>query len=268
MPDASDLIFKEQLARIEADLARQMDVTFQSNPFRSLDRRFMILFGARCGSHLLCEGLLEHGAVANAFFHPKRIEKAAASGSTLQAYYESVLREKAIGGTFGVKGGTYILAHLSLAGEFPDFLSEWGIVFLKRENLVRQAISRVVGQLTGSWASYKAPKRALTDDDFDPRRIASMIKGCDALNNKCEDVFRVFDLNPLRLTYEELAADQKGVVARVAEHLGLHGPPITDQSFIKPKVEVQGTDLNARWEARFRAEEAWRLEETPTAQVA
>ncbi|MGI9170012.1 MAG: hypothetical protein ACR2FH_07550, partial [Caulobacteraceae bacterium] len=56
--------------------------------------------------------------------------------------------------------------------------------------------------------------------------------------------------------YEELAADPAAVSAATARFLGLQGPPIEDARFLSSPLEVQATDLNSRWEARFREEKA------------
>lgn len=183
---------KQRLKRVKRELAAKVDVTFTANPFRSLDRRFMILFASRSGSHLLCEGLREHGGVADGFFHLNRMERSGAR--TLQGYLETVIRKNTVAGTFGVKGGSYILAHLSLAGEFPDFISEWGIVYLTRQNVVRQAISRFVASQTGAWASSTLAKRILSDDDFDHAKIAGLVNACERVNTECERIFKTYGL--------------------------------------------------------------------------
>ena len=237
-------------------LARDIDINFDYNPFRSLAKRCLIAAAPRTGSHLLCEGLLKHGLVVQEFFDLKRIRQACARRGiySLQEYCEEILLKFVVDGSFGVKGGVKILAPLMLAGEFPDHRSEWGFVYLKRLNFVRQGISEFKAKLTGSYKSAKQPSRELTDDDFNGSGIAKLIDFNVAIYATWEDTFKFFDINPLRLTYEELSVDPPMVSVRVADYLGWHGSAIEDERFLNPPLKVQSTDLDARWEARFRDE--------------
>lgn len=254
-PDAAMAIYDRFVARSTRVFANRLDsITFRSNPFRRLDRRFVITASARTGSHLLMEGLLAHGAYAAEHFNLKRIgrERAERGVSTLQKYCDDLVGERAVGGVFGVKGPPLAMIPFILAGEFPAHLSGWRFVHLTRDNEVRQAISWMIGGLTEAWQSFLPAQRVVTDDDYDAEEIAAWIEHKRAVNAEWEAIFRVFQIEPLRITYEQLAGDVKAVVARTAAHLGLQGPPITDARFMSPPVEIQSTDLNDRWEARFR----------------
>lgn len=159
---------------------------------------------------------------------------------------------------FGVKGIMHVMAPLVLAGEIPDFVAEWKFVFLTRTDLVKQAISQVVAELTGSYRSSKEPTREVTDKDFNGKKIAALASKKLEMNSDWEDVFKFLRIEPFRVTYEELAADPPGVAAATAKFLDLSGPPITKERFLFPPVEVQATALNERWARRFH-EEGWRF---------
>jgi hypothetical protein len=202
------------------------------------------------------EGLLAHGAYADEHFNFTRIrrEREERGVVTLQKYCDELVAKCAVKGVFGAKGPPVVLTPFILAGELPDHLPDWRFVHLTRENEVRQAISWRIGDITEAWRSFMPAQRAVTDDDYDAEEIATWIEHKRAVNTELEAIFQVFQIEPLRITYEQLVADTKAVVARTADYLELHGLPITDARFISPPVEIQSTDLNVRWEARFREE--------------
>ena len=55
-------------------------------------------------------------------------------------------------------------------------------------------------------------------------------------------------IEPLRIVYEELAADTSGVTSEVLEHLGVGSAEIPD-----PPLRRQGDDRSARWVERYRS---------------
>ena len=253
--------YRRRLARIIRPMSQEINLAFDANPFRFLEKRFAIACSARTGSYLLCEQLLKHGAVATECFLPDRILSTCNNQGLfrLQDYCQQHLNEAAVGGIFGVKGAFDILVPLVLAGEFPDHLDDWRFVHLPRTDTLKQAISFVIAEQTLAWRSFKAPSKELTDDDFDAARIAQTVKELSKMNRIWNETFTLFGIDPLRITYEQLAADPAGVAAKVAAYLGLQGPPITDREFANPPMERQATELNARWEARFLQDERWRV---------
>lgn len=253
---ASAQLYRERLENAYDQLRKILDIHFKSNPFRPLVRRFAIAHTPRVGSHLLCEGLLGHGAVVEEFFEVPRIAAVCAKQrfSSLEAYCDWLLRKFAIGGVFGVSGGVKILAPLALAGEFPFFLADWRFVHLKRLNIVNQGVSEFIALRTGAYKSSKKPTRALDAHDYDNGKILRAINASLAINATWEETFKLFDIEPLRLTYEDLAAHPPEVIARTAEFLDLRGPPITEDRFLGPPLQRQATSLNSEWEARFREE--------------
>jgi LPS sulfotransferase NodH len=264
-PDA-DAFLRRRLSSMMGQLSTRLDLTFERNPFRSLGKRIAIAGQSRTGGNLLCERLKAHGALVRQFFHLPNMDRELAKRPvpTLEAYCEAMIKECAAAGagdTFGVKGSLSILAPLVLAGEFPEFLADWRFLYLKRTDTLKQAISHAVADLSGAWKSTKAGREVL-DEEFDGQRIAFLMRGHLHISAGWEEIFRLYGIEPMALTYEELAADPDAVAARAAQFLGLDGPPLTDERFVKPPLSVQANSLNARWERRF-IEEGWlaRMEE-------
>jgi len=242
--------------RLEHDieaLKNALDVAFKANPFRSLTKRFVIACSARTGSHLLCERLLPHGAVVAESLLPVHVLGTCRRRglASLEAYCEFYLEKDTPRGVFGSKGNSALWAPLVLAGEFPTHVKDWKFVHLSRTDVLKQAISGVIAVQTQSWKSSRAPAKSLTDDDFDAVEISRTMEDCMVHNERWKNIFELFGIQPLRITYEELAADPPDVSAAVADFLGLDGPPIKDRRFATAPLQVQSNDLNARWEERF-----------------
>lgn len=257
-PKVRNLRYPRKLTQIIDDLKALVDVEFQKSPFRSLNNRFVIAADGRTGSWVLCERLLTHGVVVREFFQTKQIELTCQRENIdrLEKYCEFVVKHFAFNGVFGVKGPIQVMGPLSLAGEIPGFLAEWKFIYLKRNNVVQQAISEVIAKTTGAYRSSKRPRQVLTDEDFDGARIARTVKQRLSANATWEAMFDALGIEPLRLSYEELAADPDATAAVAAAYLGLRGPPITDERFLSPPLQVQATELNARWERRFH-DDGW-----------
>ncbi|MDQ2860491.1 MAG: Stf0 family sulfotransferase [Pseudomonadota bacterium] len=245
---------------ISEAISKEISIDFDANPFRSLKQGIAVAcIGGRTGSYYLAEQMLRHGAVITEGFLETRIFNICKRNhlSGLQDYCERHLEENAVNGIFGFKGGFGSLATLILAGEFPARIEAWKFVHLSREDTLKQAISFVIAKESKSWRSFEAIKKDLTDDDFDPAAIAQEMGSIANQGRVWEEVFQLFGIDPLRILYEDLAADPAGVTATVAAYVGLDGPPITDPRFFaNPAMERQASELNERWEARFLEEQS------------
>lgn len=236
------------------ELGEIVPVNFTASPFRSLENRFLVACSARSGSHLLCHGLLEYGAIVREHFDPKQIKRLSYEWEkhSLEAYCRALVQRFAPRGVFGVKGGVQILAPLMLAGEIPEHLSDWRFVFLTRADGLKQAISHFVASQTGAFKATAEPTRVLTEEDFDGKKIAAMARRNRAVNAEWEAFFADHGIEPIRVVYEDMIADIPGTVGRVARALELRGPPAPGVA--APPVKRQATSLNEAWEARFIAE--------------
>jgi LPS sulfotransferase NodH len=256
--------YEWRLARDTEFLKSRIDVSFRRNPFRSLHTRFIIAAAPRTGSTLLCEMLLPHGAVVGESLLPIHVIRACAEagGISLGTYCEQYLWGNARRGVFGVKGWPPLLVPLHLCGEFPTFMHEWRFVHLTRVDLVKQAISKVIAAKTLAWKSRDAAARAVSEDEFDESEILAAVKTSMAENQVWNEFFALFSIDPLRVTYEDLAEDPPGVAASVADYLGLKGPPVTRKRVLEEPLTIQATALNEQWEKRFLQLRPTRLAET------
>ena len=151
----------------------------------------------------------------------------------------------------------------------PDcltLLTQAQFVYLTREDLLGQAISRYRGAVTGHWHSLLGkPDQAgeagpgKPDNSHDVPYDFAAIKGqIDQLTKMMaayERVFAAFGLSPLRITYEQVTADSYAVMARMAATLGVSLPAdvsLADGGHVRTAT-ANNDDLRARYIADCRA---------------
>lgn len=133
----------------------------------------------------------------------------------------------------------------------------WKIVLLRRRNLVRQAISRVIAAQTGQWTVHFESTRTITDQDFDFDAIARSMASIQTENANCEWVLNGLGLPYREVWHEDIIAQGTPLLAEIAAHFGetrMRPVPPKDDIPDAQRPEIQSTDLNRRWETRFRDE--------------
>lgn len=230
---------------------------FRANPFRDIQTRICIACTPRTGSNFLCETLQTHGALVGEYLRFGRMRNFVFQHEcdSLQGYCEDMVSRYARRGVFGVKGATNIILPLLLSGEWPGFVSTWKFVFLSRDDALKQAISYFIAQKTGAFRSTGAA-RELSDEDYDADRIEALVTRRRDGNRRWETAFQSLGVQPYRLTYEQLASDPDLASAKLAQFLGLNGPPIPERKSREAALKKQANSRNAQWEARFREERA------------
>ena len=100
---------------------------------------------------------------------------------------------------------------------------------------------------TAQWASFQ-PVQAEPAFDFDEiDGLYHLARGHDAAWGRW---FAAQGVDPLRVVYEELAADPVGVVEDVRERLGLEPSPVAGRAPME--LSRQGDAVNLDWAARYR----------------
>jgi LPS sulfotransferase NodH len=228
-----------------------------NSPFRKVEKKFVIGFTARVGSTLLCQQLFRYGVFVAEFFNPVHLkaETHVQAVADAQALCSRLVSTHAVKGAWGVKAFIQSTIPLFLVGEFPDHIHSWRFVYLTRDNIVQQAISHVIAELTQSWSSWEQPKRELSADDYSYDQIERAIWSTRLSQTSWETFFRTYQIEPLRISFERIVADPEATAAEVAEYcnLKLGGQELVAQ-FDDPPLKRQTTGLNAIWEERFRSE--------------
>lgn len=240
---------------------------------------YLLCATPRSGSTLLCDLLTGAGAGRpNSFYRQEDIaEWAEHWGLTLptsdpgfpRAYLDAVRREGRGGtGVFGMRLMWESLGPLSevLSEIFPHcdgdaarLEAAFGplrYVHLSRQDRVAQAISRVRAEQSGLWhrsadGSERERLGPPKEPAYDAAHIASVLAEIDAAERGWQEWFSRHAILPVPLSYETLAADPAGTLARVLDALGLDPSAAAG---LAPRTARLADAESAAWAARFRAE--------------
>ncbi len=127
-------------------------------------------------------------------------------------------------------------------------------VYVIREDRDRQAVSWMIARETGRWTTLMGPG--------DPPPVEYDFDAIDACRVEVEEaeagwleLFEAEGVEPLTVTYEQLAGDYEETVAAVARFVG---SDITAADVPAPRLRKQSTQHNRRLLERYRADRAAR----------
>ncbi len=118
-------------------------------------------------------------------------------------------------------------------------------VWLRREDEVAQGVSWWKAKTSGAWLGGRAGRR---EPWFDFDEIDTRIRRVREHNDAWARWFSSNSLDPLSITYEEVAAEPVPAVGRVLLHLGLDAPA---DLAIEPRTQRQADDVNREWIDRY-----------------
>ena len=163
----------------------------------------------------------------------------------------------------GVSGVELALAHITWGREATGRQKlldpEMRYFYLRRRNIVRQAISMHVAHQSGVLHSFQMNDDARTVRDavlYDAGEIRSWIKFLQDEELKWEREFGSLGIEPVRIYYEDLIARPERIVRLFSNVLGLPATPTVKDS----PIERVGTSRTDEWETRYREEDARFLE--------
>jgi LPS sulfotransferase NodH len=119
-------------------------------------------------------------------------------------------------------------------------------IHLRRQDVLGQAISLVRARQSHAWESKHEVRRQPV---YSRRSIATALERIALGQARWACWFARNDIEPLRLTYEDIAADPRRAVEFVAERLGIEASPPTE-----PPMAIQRDRLSEEWRERFVAE--------------
>ena len=151
------------------------------------------------------------------------------------------------------------LLHPTLSSDRERMEAVFGptqLIYLKRENHLDQAISRLRAQQTGLWhirADGSDLERLEPEHTggYERQKIEAYVQQSIAQNEEWSRWFAEMTIAPLVITYSELSRNPQATLSKVLAHIGL------DQS-VADTVPVQTRKLadetNLAWRSRFIAE--------------
>lgn len=121
-------------------------------------------------------------------------------------------------------------------------------VFVRREDVLAQAVSWSKAAQTGQYAAHQA-KTGMAVFDFD--QIDGLRELVLVQNGAWERWFAMHEIEPFQVTYEQLSADQVGVTMRTLSFLDLQ--PAARATIASPReLTKQADGINAEWISRYQ----------------
>jgi LPS sulfotransferase NodH len=212
---------------------------------------YMVCSVPRCGSSLLCE-LLCNTEVAGApteFLDPELMGRFHErwGASSFEDYLTKLLRKKTSpNGVFGIKVHWGQLQHALGESDPARHFPRLRYVHVRREDLLRQAVSWVRALQTNQWASSH---EALAEPAFDRDQIALYADRIRTENAAWERFFAERSIAPYRIVYERMVEEPDEAVRGVLGFLGVadHG----DVGSGPVELEQQADALTDEWIERY-----------------
>ncbi|HTT82930.1 MAG TPA: Stf0 family sulfotransferase [Rhizomicrobium sp.] len=237
---------------------------YESGPshLRKVRNKALIACTSRTGSTLLCAHLQRIGLDAQEHFnleHSVRDASFAGEARTIRDYGNRLGRVAVSNNWFVTKGALETLLFLSYLGEFPEHSAEWKIIYIRRRNVIRQAISMEIAEKTQQWHVGLSPTDIVGPNDYSFESLWKHLQYVFAANSQWERAFILLGLTPHRVFFEDFISNTRQEMRSVTKFLGIAPSQLTRPDD-RPLLPVsQSTTLNDAWERRFRQDLANRL---------
>lgn len=147
--------------------------------------------------------------------------------------------------------------HPGLPSDLARFATAFGplrFIHLSRQDKLGEAVSYLRAQQTGLWHQYADGSameqlKPTEKDGFDADAITERMDMLKTYDAQWPDWFAAQGIDPLKLSYEELADDPQGVVAKVLDFIG-QDPDLAKT--LKPGLRKLADETSAAWIARYR----------------
>ena len=240
---------------------------------------YLICATPRTGSSLLC-GLLDSTGVAGhpeSWFRRQDEREFAARWGIADAsegtfgysdyFRAAVAAGSTANGVFAARimWGTMdeVTAHLtpiypghagSAAGLLNAAFGQTRFVYLRRGDVVAQAVSLLRAEQTGVWFETADERQEpAPEPGFDFGQACDLVRQIEEDNAAWEEWFTTEAIQPYRMLYEELDADPVGIASGVLGFLGLDLPEGRE---ITVRHKRLADDLNTRWAESYRLHQA------------
>lgn len=229
---------------------RLFDKTYDFPRFIRKPSVYIIAATPRSGSHYLGHLLfatkklgapLEYLNVANY----RRWSQIVGSEDPAAVFSEIMTRRTSPSGWFGLQAHWFHLANLARFNIPRDMLKFRRIIWIRRRDLVEQAISFAIALQTGAWTSFHKP---LGKPIYNYQAIADCADAIKHMEYAWAQFLAQTSTPHLSLYYEDVRVNEMETVAYI---LGWFGLPPLEISLSVP-LQKQATEINAAWKDRFR----------------
>ncbi|MGB8818986.1 MAG: Stf0 family sulfotransferase [Rhizobiaceae bacterium] len=152
---------------------------------------------------------------------------------------------------YGLKVFNYQHRAVAAQMDWPAKLPELKYVYLKRNDIISQAISWARAKQTGQ---YRASQPALGNPRYDPAQILECLVHIQQEYAGWDAYFDASSIKPLKLTYEDVVKNPQGAVDAIAGMLGANPGCAVEMAHVT--VNVQSDETSRQWRQRF-------LQDTP-----
>lgn len=229
--------------------------------------KYIVAAQARSGSHLLCQTLYRtcKAGVPLEYFNTRHwLEWCKRCNKKNPPVVLSTLmrRRTSPNGLFGVKMHWPHLTEFVRMG-LESRMRDAKFVYLTRDDLLGQAISRTLAIQTGRWIGA-APKNA-KPVPYSAKAIERSIEAILEQRRQWELFFTLSGVKPLRVSYEAMLEDRPRTIQQVFDFIGADVKWHPDMA-VDP-IPSQRTSLNDEWRERFLAGAAIRHDESRRWQI-
>lgn len=220
---------------------------------------YIICAPPRVGSYLLCDLLYGSGVmgVPAEYFHPDLCIKVMAERFgllrgdrvDLPAYTETLKKLRTTpNGVFGVKIQYWMMGPLIKNRLISKHFPGAKFIYLTRRDLVAQGVSFEIARQTDQWTSLQAKK----EPAYDRSRVIDALNFSVKEQVSWETFFALNEIEPYRITYEQLIEDTGTVGRKICAYVGV----TTDNTFSidQARLKRQGDAVNEEWIRRIKEE--------------
>jgi LPS sulfotransferase NodH len=213
------------------------------------DRSVFVCFTNRSGSNFLAESLSQCGVMPRAreYFNLPAIEKFArkAGAASFAEFCHKLITARSVSGMFASKVGLGQIMFLFSEGFLSKVFANPCLIYVKRNDLLEQAISFTIANQTKSWTWDKTPQ---CEPVYDREEIAKRVALIALSNARFEEFFAVNAIRPYRVVYEDFLEEPQKTIDGIADWLGTKSSRFSSDVI---GLRRQSSPRNLEWMMRF-----------------
>ena len=232
----------------------QFNVYFDNKNARQPSSRLLIATTGRTGSHLLAHHLFLTGVLGAPFeyLHPKHFERwrqRAGGGNDAEVLSYIQGKRTNTSGWFSLKAHWHQLYEFErrLTKPHTEALDFNFAVHLKRKSVIRQAISMLIAQQSGSWIHYQ-PK--IAEPEYSQSKIQGYIDSINRSNACWGDWFRRRSVPYKEFYYEDMIDNPAEMTQPLFKFLGLKHTEVFSESPVQTPKKQAG-EINETWYKKY-----------------
>jgi LPS sulfotransferase NodH len=157
---------------------------------------------------------------------------------------EIMARRTSPSGWFGMQAHWFHMAHLSRLKVPREIFDFHRIIWIRRRDLIEQAVSFAIMLQTGAPSSFHKPSR---EPVYNYQAIADCAEAITHMNQEWAQFMMQTSIPILSLYYEDIRANEMKTIGEILDWFGL--PPLDVP--ISIPLQKQSTETNAAWKDRF-----------------